>query len=112
MYCNRSDTTLIQYPVKQGISLDLTMSVKRTGRISVQNSVLFAQFYFADPSLSPSADSQCDWTPHRVELCLWAWAVANQLQLPLVRDFNLKASLNDTSDSDTDHRPTKKQKTK
>ncbi|XP_062330840.1 uncharacterized protein zgc:112496 [Osmerus eperlanus] len=58
------------------------------------------------------ADSQSDWTPHRVELCLWAWAVANQLQLPLVRDFNLKASLNDTSDSDTDHRPTKKQKTK
>lgn len=58
------------------------------------------------------ADSQSDWTPHKVELCLWAWAVANQLQLPLLKHVNLKGSLNDSSDSDQDQRPTKKQKTK
>lgn len=57
-------------------------------------------------------DALRDWTPHRVELCLWAWAVANQLQLPLLKEVNLKDGLSDSSDSDNDKRPTKKQKTK
>ncbi|XP_028826176.1 uncharacterized protein LOC114784724 isoform X2 [Denticeps clupeoides] len=32
-------------------------------------------------------DSQKDWTPHRVELCLWTWAAANQLQPSLMEEF-------------------------
>ncbi|XP_036407109.1 uncharacterized protein zgc:112496 [Megalops cyprinoides] len=31
-------------------------------------------------------DSEQDWTPHRVELCLWAWAVASQLQPSLLQE--------------------------
>ncbi|KAJ8245780.1 hypothetical protein GJAV_G00260240 [Gymnothorax javanicus] len=30
-------------------------------------------------------DARQDWTPHRVELCLWAWTVANQLQPSLLQ---------------------------
>ncbi|XP_071782845.1 uncharacterized protein LOC139932832 [Centroberyx gerrardi] len=59
-------------------------------------------------------DPQQDWTPHRVELCLWAWAVANQLQLPLLKDVVVKGSSvsDNNSDSDTDQRPTKKLRAK
>ncbi|XP_010887145.2 uncharacterized protein zgc:112496 isoform X2 [Esox lucius] len=56
-------------------------------------------------------DSKPDWTPHRVELCLWAWAVANQLQLPLLKDVNLESSLYKT-DLETTDRPAKRQRTK
>ncbi|KAJ8399820.1 hypothetical protein AAFF_G00405500 [Aldrovandia affinis] len=31
-------------------------------------------------------DNEQDWTPHKVELCLWAWAVASQLQPSLLQD--------------------------
>ncbi|KAJ8364147.1 hypothetical protein SKAU_G00129780 [Synaphobranchus kaupii] len=31
-------------------------------------------------------DTDQDWTPHKVELCLWAWAVASQLQPSLLQD--------------------------
>ncbi|XP_063077641.1 uncharacterized protein zgc:112496 isoform X2 [Engraulis encrasicolus] len=31
-----------------------------------------------------TVDSGKDWTPHKVELCLWAWAVANKLQPSLL----------------------------
>ncbi|XP_021420846.2 uncharacterized protein zgc:112496 [Oncorhynchus mykiss] len=57
-------------------------------------------------------DSERDWTPHRVELCLWAWAVANQLQLPLLKDVNLENSLHNKSDPETNDRPAKRQRTK
>lgn len=33
-----------------------------------------------------SVDPQRDWTPHRLELCLWALTVATQLQPPLLGD--------------------------
>lgn len=35
-----------------------------------------------------TVDSQQDWTPHRVELCLWTWAVANKLQPSLLEEFS------------------------
>ncbi|XP_027893059.1 uncharacterized protein LOC114156738 isoform X1 [Xiphophorus couchianus] len=50
-------------------------------------------------------DPQQDWTPHRLELCLWA--TATKLQLPVLED--LKGG--DTQTSDCDQRPTKKLKT-
>ncbi|XP_028989954.1 uncharacterized protein zgc:112496 [Betta splendens] len=50
-------------------------------------------------------DPQQDWTPHRLELCLWASTTASQQQLPLLQDVNLKRS-----EADTDRRPRKKLK--
>ncbi|KAL2078262.1 hypothetical protein ACEWY4_025947 [Coilia grayii] len=35
-----------------------------------------------------AVDSKQDWIPHRVELCLWAWAVASKLQPSLLREFS------------------------
>ncbi|XP_074519488.1 uncharacterized protein LOC141785211 [Halichoeres trimaculatus] len=46
-----------------------------------------------------------DWTPHRVELCLWAMTIAEQLQLQLLKDVDVK-------DGDADQRPAKKLKTR
>ncbi|CAB1451354.1 unnamed protein product [Pleuronectes platessa] len=60
-------------------------------------------------------DPQRDWTPHRLELCLWAMRVATQLQLPLIKEVDVKgggATAAKGSDSDSDHRPKKKLKTK
>uniref|UniRef100_A0A3P9PXI3 Zgc:112496 n=1 Tax=Poecilia reticulata TaxID=8081 RepID=A0A3P9PXI3_POERE len=48
-----------------------------------------------------------DWTPHRLELCLWATATATKLQLPVLED--LKGG--DTQTSGCDRRPAKKLKT-
>ncbi|XP_028562453.2 uncharacterized protein LOC114584619 isoform X1 [Podarcis muralis] len=31
------------------------------------------------------ADAEQAWTPHRVEMCLWAWAIGSKLQLPSLR---------------------------
>ncbi|KAM9426139.1 uncharacterized protein KZ484_016642 [Pholidichthys leucotaenia] len=46
-----------------------------------------------------------DWTPHRLELCLWVMTSATQQQqLQLLQDINVKCS-------DSDQRPTKKLKT-
>ncbi|XP_049419789.1 uncharacterized protein zgc:112496 [Epinephelus fuscoguttatus] len=59
-------------------------------------------------------DPQRDWTPHRLELCLWASTTAKQQQLPLLRDVDVKASsvVEKCSDTDADQRPTKKLKTR
>uniref|UniRef100_A0A8C7LHJ6 Zgc:112496 n=1 Tax=Oncorhynchus kisutch TaxID=8019 RepID=A0A8C7LHJ6_ONCKI len=57
-------------------------------------------------------NSDQEWTPHRVELCLWPWAVANQLQLPLMKDVNLESSLSNKTDPETNDRPAKRQRTK
>ncbi|KAH0631808.1 hypothetical protein JD844_019635 [Phrynosoma platyrhinos] len=55
------------------------------------------------------ADTEKKWTPHCVERCLWAWAIADKLQLPSLQTLGLqKASMG--SDGDVD-RPRKKQKT-
>lgn len=59
-------------------------------------------------------DPQQDWTPHRLELCLWAMTVARQQQLPLLKDMDVKAgsAAEKSSDHDASHRPIKKLKTK
>ncbi|XP_026880613.1 uncharacterized protein zgc:112496 [Electrophorus electricus] len=41
------------------------------------------------------------WTPHKVELCLWTWAVANQIQPSLLEEF----CLNDTAQKETIQKP-------
>ncbi|XP_029382992.1 uncharacterized protein LOC115059584 isoform X2 [Echeneis naucrates] len=58
-------------------------------------------------------DPQQDWTPHRLELCLWTWTVATQQQLALVKDFDVKGDAAEkSSDPDTVQRPRKKLKTR
>uniref|UniRef100_A0A3B4T9T3 Zgc:112496 n=1 Tax=Seriola dumerili TaxID=41447 RepID=A0A3B4T9T3_SERDU len=54
-----------------------------------------------------------DWTPHRLELCLWALTIATQQQLPLLKDVDVKdGAAEKCSDPDTDQRPRKKVKTR
>ncbi|KAM9305425.1 uncharacterized protein PAF06_013980 [Gastrophryne carolinensis] len=48
-----------------------------------------------------NAESEEEWTPHRVELCLWAWKVGQKLCPKLLE-----------TPTDEEERPTKKQKTK
>lgn len=66
------------------------------------------------PPLSSLVDPQQDWTPHRLEVCLWAMTIATQLQLSLVKDVDVKGSgvAAKCSDPVTDQRPTKKLKTR
>lgn len=58
-----------------------------------------------------SVDPQQDWTPHRLELCLWAMAEIEQQQLPLLKDGKA-GSLLESSEADTGQTPAKKIKTK
>ncbi|XP_067433480.1 uncharacterized protein zgc:112496 [Thunnus thynnus] len=58
------------------------------------------------------ADPQQDWTPHRLELCLWASTIAAQQQLALLKDVDVKGSSVAENCSDTDQRPRKKLKTR
>uniref|UniRef100_A0A8C8S243 Uncharacterized protein n=1 Tax=Pelusios castaneus TaxID=367368 RepID=A0A8C8S243_9SAUR len=53
-------------------------------------------------------DSETVWTPHRVEICLWAWAVAQKLCPSLLHTL----SSEEEKAADEDVRPTKKQKSK
>ncbi|XP_061765240.1 uncharacterized protein zgc:112496 isoform X2 [Nerophis ophidion] len=55
-------------------------------------------------------DPQQDWTPQRLERCLWALAVAKQQQLPLLKDVDVKGSTVAEDCADADHRPSKKLK--
>ncbi|CAL1599230.1 unnamed protein product [Knipowitschia caucasica] len=48
-----------------------------------------------------------DWTPHRLERCLWAFSVATKLQLPLLQDISISNKRN----SESDDKPPKKKKT-
>ncbi|KAI4898070.1 hypothetical protein NFI96_018067, partial [Prochilodus magdalenae] len=62
------------------------------------------------------ADSEQDWTPHKVELCLWAWAVASQIQPSLLEEFPLNDATQETKEKpwkrkETDEQPLKRQKT-
>uniref|UniRef100_A0AAQ4S0E0 Zgc:112496 n=1 Tax=Gasterosteus aculeatus aculeatus TaxID=481459 RepID=A0AAQ4S0E0_GASAC len=58
-------------------------------------------------------DPQQDWTPHRLELCLWAWTTAKQHQPPTPEDVDVKASsVKKCPDVKVDQRPTKKLKTR
>ncbi|XP_060885072.1 uncharacterized protein zgc:112496 [Labrus mixtus] len=55
-----------------------------------------------------------DWTPHRLELCLWAMTIAEQQRLPLLKDVEVKTSsvADESSDADANQRPAKKLKTR
>ncbi|KAK2820243.1 hypothetical protein Q5P01_023202 [Channa striata] len=57
-------------------------------------------------------DPQQDWTPHRLELCLWALTTATQQQLPLLKDLDVKGGsvMEKHPDPDSDPRPAKKLK--
>ncbi|XP_030256984.1 uncharacterized protein LOC115571634 [Sparus aurata] len=57
-------------------------------------------------------DPQKDWTPHRLELCLWAMTIAEQQKLPLLKDLKAGSVAEKCSDADTDPRPAKKLKTR
>ena len=61
---------------------------------------------------SSSVDPQKDWTPHRLELCLWAMTIAEQQKLPLLKDVKAGSVAENCSDADTDLRPAKKLKTR
>lgn len=72
----------------------------------------------SDPDVLVSADGQRDWTPHRVEQCLWAWAVANQIQPSLFQEFRLMdathtslANQKPEKRKTADEEPSKRQKT-
>ncbi|KYO32487.1 uncharacterized protein LOC106737444 isoform X2 [Alligator mississippiensis] len=52
-------------------------------------------------------DKEKDWTPHQVEMCLWAWAVAQKLCPALLQTLCLGEE-----EAGEDARATKKQKTK
>ncbi|XP_051538022.1 uncharacterized protein zgc:112496 [Myxocyprinus asiaticus] len=78
---------------------------------------LFLQKILHKTSQLNKVDNQQQWTPHRVEQCLWAWAVANRIQPTLLQEF----SLMDAADKETnqksekrkatDEKPSKRQKT-
>ncbi|KAM3592008.1 uncharacterized protein V6R79_011304 [Siganus canaliculatus] len=58
-------------------------------------------------------DAQQDWTPQRLEMCLWAMTIVKQQQLPLLKDVDVKtgSAAEKSSEADTDQRPAKKLKT-
>lgn len=57
------------------------------------------------------AGSGVEWTPHRVELCLWAWAVAEKV-CPGVLETLGSGAVEGGNDNSTEKRPAKKIRTK
>ncbi|KAJ6657538.1 hypothetical protein lerEdw1_002251 [Lerista edwardsae] len=55
------------------------------------------------------ADPDKSWTPHRVEMALWAWAVAEKLQLPSLPAIG-PARGKSSSDEEADEAPRKRQR--
>ncbi|XP_007055905.2 uncharacterized protein LOC102947292 [Chelonia mydas] len=56
-------------------------------------------------------DTEKVWTPHRVEMCLWAWAMAQKLCPSLLQTLSLGGE-KAADEADEDVRPTKKRKTR
>lgn len=87
----------------------------RAQNIKKQGSVFMHRISGFDfwPLISSPVDPQQDWTPHRLELCLWAWTTAKQHQPPTPEDVDVKASsVKKCPDVKVDQRPTKKLKTR
>ncbi|KAM9773479.1 uncharacterized protein ACBT44_003072 isoform 2-T2 [Syngnathus typhle] len=57
-------------------------------------------------------DPRPDWTPQRLERCLWALSVAKQQQLPFLDDLDVKGGGVVEEHMDADHRASKKLKTR
>ncbi|XP_060138414.1 uncharacterized protein LOC118092966 isoform X1 [Zootoca vivipara] len=55
------------------------------------------------------ADAEQAWTPHRVEMCLWAWAIGSKLQLPSLQALGGEGAK--AGDGAEAGRPKKKRKT-
>ncbi|KAM8877273.1 uncharacterized protein ACB058_003218 isoform 1-T2 [Synchiropus picturatus] len=79
----------IQYTAKH-YTLYLDEMVKRTERLT-------------------KVDPTQDWTPHRVELCLWAWNIGMQLQHPALMEVDVKSV---KESAGADQRPAKRLKSK
>ncbi len=83
-------------------------------KMHVQLQALFVAIWLM---FAVSADGRRDWTPHRVEQCLWAWAVANQIQPSLVQVFRLMDATHTVANQKPEKRktaneePSKRQKT-
>ncbi|XP_073687361.1 uncharacterized protein [Garra rufa] len=79
---------------------------------------LFLQKILNKTSQLNKADGQQDWTPHKVEQCLWAWAVANQIQPSLFQELSLTEATETVANQKpekrktADEEPSKRQKTK
>ncbi|XP_043567988.1 uncharacterized protein zgc:112496 [Chiloscyllium plagiosum] len=58
-----------------------------------------------------SNDSVKDWTPHRIEQCLWTWAVGQQVNPLLLKGVMLHQSKTVDKEKATTARPVKRQKT-
>lgn len=59
-----------------------------------------------------AADERRDWTPHRVELCLWATSTDAQRRLGILEDVDASGGESEPrSDRDTGRRPAKRLKT-
>ncbi|XP_020390120.1 uncharacterized protein zgc:112496 [Rhincodon typus] len=56
-------------------------------------------------------DSLKDWTPHRIEQCLWTWAVGQQIKPLLLKGIVLHQSKRLGKEEGTTARPAKRQKT-
>lgn len=80
--------TPIQYTVKH-YTLYLTNMIKQTEKLN-------------------QVDSQQDWTPQRLEQCLWALSIATKQQLPFLQDI----SVSNKRSSESDEKPQKKLKGK
>uniref|UniRef100_A0A673G3K6 Uncharacterized LOC107717841 n=1 Tax=Sinocyclocheilus rhinocerous TaxID=307959 RepID=A0A673G3K6_9TELE len=78
---------------------------------------LFLQKILNKTSQLNTVDGQQNWTPHRVEQCLWAWAVANQIQPSLLQEFSLMDATHTVANQKpekrktADEEPSKRQKT-
>ncbi|XP_043082142.1 uncharacterized protein zgc:112496 [Puntigrus tetrazona] len=79
---------------------------------------LFLQKMLNKTSQLNKADGRPDWTPHRVEQCLWAWVVANQIQPSLLQECGLTGAAHAGANrkpekrKTADEEPSKRQKTK
>ncbi|XP_016314332.1 uncharacterized protein LOC107667226 [Sinocyclocheilus anshuiensis] len=90
----------------------------RTVEYTAKHYALFLQKILNKSSQLNKADGQRDWTPHRVEQCLWAWAMANQIQPSLLQEFSLMdathtslANQKPEKRKTADEEPSKRQKT-
>lgn len=57
-----------------------------------------------------TSDLVNDWTPHKVEQCLWAWAVAQKVKPSLIKNIITSQNKPSNEEKGTEGRPRKRQK--